>query len=881
MAENEPSPEAAARRDMIATGMMGAAALAAISGFGVLFSLWWQTSISDPYEVLRIASQEFVAGRPVVAGELAQRVEFEEPSDILDELTQEELETENEEEDPAITAAKAEREEREEWIRLRDFLVGVGKYAKAEAEEEVRRRRQYLYEAIPYLERARDGGFPPGRHAQGYRVLGESYFQLGQYDGAIDSFKNAMLHDPTLRRPLQPKLAEAQLNSLAPITDQALATINEYLQDHTLLIQQRWAAELIRIRALIDLKRWEEANRIVNRELANPPSQDIDLGDEEAEYRDHLVLLQSIARIRRAIERYGPRPTDPYEDRSEAIAEIADVIPLLTDLQREATPKIGGLARLWAARALLVQGNTKDALTRLTLVRQQRPFDAVAVVGGLEEAELFSSQGRGEETLQTISYMMRELGDARGFDASMITFDEFQRRLATAIGQLRRNGEFEYAIDISRRLPPVIDVAEALIQEGISYREWAAATIADGTDIGGQVARSASILARARFRAAGDAFARAAELQFDTEEYLSTQWSAIDAYQKGRHFTHSIRLLEPYLRYERRGLQPRALVAYGRALLAEDRPKEAIDALTTCIVEYPRDPLRYDARLLAALAHAELGDLDAARVLLQDNLQDGSLTPQSPAWRDSLLTLGELLYQRAYRNFLMAEQAEPAEKLALLEQNQPILEEAIRHLDEAVERYFLQHPRAESAAYLSARANVMASHWPRIESELDDSIDQAKREKRKAADQALQTALDGFVALRKHLSNREEEQRLPDGEQAMLRNCFLAEADVLRQIAMNAGDKSKLEDAAAVYRAVELRYMNEPPALEALLGRARCARELGRPQEANLLIRQANVVLQRIPAEWNDRFLESTRFDREGWETFLGWMNDRLIAGDS
>jgi hypothetical protein len=70
--------------------------------------------------------------------------------------------------------------------------------------------------------------------------------------------------------------------------------------------------------------------------------------------------------------------------------------------------------------------------------------------------------------------------------------------------------------------------------------------------------------------------------------------------------------------------------------------------------------------------------------------------------------------------------------------------------------------------------------------------------------------------------------------------------------------------------------MNEPPALEAILGRASCLRDLGRPQEADLLIRQAGVVLQRIPNEWNDRFAETTRYDRNGWEQLLTWMNDRI-----
>ena len=88
MARKKPQPsqpELEERSDAITTTLMVVAALAAVTGFGVLFSLWWRTGISDNYEVLRIASQEFVKGRRIVAGELAERVEFEEQSDVLDE----------------------------------------------------------------------------------------------------------------------------------------------------------------------------------------------------------------------------------------------------------------------------------------------------------------------------------------------------------------------------------------------------------------------------------------------------------------------------------------------------------------------------------------------------------------------------------------------------------------------------------------------------------------------------------------------------------------------------------------------------------------------------------------------------------------------------
>ncbi len=389
------------------------------------------------------------------------------------------------------------------------------------------------------------------------------------------------------------------------------------------------------------------------------------LQDQEAEFRDHLSLLRAVLFIEQAIDRYGARPADEYEDRSRVVAELSDVMRELGDLQREASPRIAAQARLWSARAYLVQGRFDEALTQLTIVRQQRPFGAEAISGGLEEIELLARQGRGVEMLQTTRYMMREIGSVEGFDAGLIAFTEFQRRFVDAIEQLRRMGEFEYAIDTARSLPPVFDVSEALFQEAIGYSEWAAATIADGTDLGGQVARSASILARKRYRAAGDAFAEAARLQFDTEEYLPMQWSAIDAYQNGRHFTQSIRLLEPYLRYEDPRRKPRGLVALGRALLAEGDPQRAIEALVTCIDEYPRDPLRYQARLLAALAHAENGELDEARSLLTDNLQDGELTPQSVAWRDSLFTLGELLYERGYHNYLAAEQETGPQKIVI------------------------------------------------------------------------------------------------------------------------------------------------------------------------------------------------------------------------
>lgn len=862
-------PKPTRNRDLLVTLSMMTAAAVGIAGFGMLFSMWWQTGITDQREILRIASQEFVGGRPIVAGELAATAKFEQ-----DDAEPKEREADAE---PLTDAQLAELEEQAEWIRLRDFLIGAGKVARAAEEEEDRQRRKYYHDAIPYLQASRDAGFPAGRFAEGNRLLGTTLFKVGRFEEATEALRAAIARDPVLERVLLPTLARAQLDSIQPTTDQSLQTIENFLRDSTLKLSERREGELIRIRALLDLERWQDAQKAIDD--ASLAGFDDEFEDSQAEFRDQIRLLQGILKVSQAIKRFGILPDDEYDDRAAPIAYLNQTMTDLADLQREAAPKTSARARLWMARAYLVQGMPDDALNQLTAVRQQRPFGAEGAVGGLEEIELLASQGRGIEMLQTTRYVMRELGDPQGFDAGLLTFAEFRRRLREAIGRLRQQGKFEEAIDTARSLPPVFAKSDALMEEGLGYRDWAVSTIKDGTDISGEIARSASILARGRYRAAGDAFAEAAQLEFNTPQYLPTQWSAIKAYQDGRHFSQSIELLEPYLRYEERIRQPRGLVAYGRALLAVGDPERAIDALSDCIIEFPRDPLRYDARLLAALAQAEQGELDRARQLLTDNLQDGELTPESWAWRDSLLMLGEILYRRGYENHLAAEEAEGKEKLEILRSNQPILEEAIRRLDEAVNRYWPMS-RAEDAAYLSARTHVMAADLPRVVAQSPDVS--AKRTAQNRVKLELQTALDGFVALRNHLAQREEEHRLPTKEQSMLRNCYLAEADTLRSLArvddLRRIDVRRLEDAATAYRAVSLRYMNEPPALEAILGQARCVKELGRQRESDLLVRQAMVILKRIPNEWNDRFEETTRFDRNGWQKLLTWMIDQLPA---
>ncbi len=213
--------------------------------------------------------------------------------------------------------------------------------------------------------------------AQGYRVLGESRFHVGRYDEAVDALSQAIEQDPSQRRVLLPLLAESQLNAIAPLTEQALQTIEAYLRDPALMPRQRWAGELIHLRVMIALGMWEQVKATVRRELQGERRLDFDQQDEETAYRHNLLLLESVADVTRAMRRHGRYAKQDRMDGQQGDptnGELIDALAQMNKLQREASSNLAAQARLWLARAHLIQGKTEDALGQLTAVRRQRPF---------------------------------------------------------------------------------------------------------------------------------------------------------------------------------------------------------------------------------------------------------------------------------------------------------------------------------------------------------------------------------------------------------------------------------------------------------------------------------------------------------------------------
>ena len=99
-----------------------------------------------------------------------------------------------------------------------------------------------------------------------------------------------------------------------------------------------------------------------------------------------------------------------------------------------------------------------------------------------------------------------------------------------------------------------------------------------------------------------------------------------------------------------------------------------------------------------------------------------------------------------------------------------------------------------------------------------------------------------------YLAGVDEEQALSKTDQAMLRNCLIFEADVLMEM-------KKYQEASSLYRAMESKYMSQPAALEAIVGRASCARELGDDRASEMLFRQASDMFKEFPLNGTENLL--------------------------
>jgi tetratricopeptide (TPR) repeat protein len=411
-----------------------------------------------------------------------------------------------------------------------------------------------------------------------------------------------------------------------------------------------------------------------------------------------------------------------------------------------------------------------------------------------------------------------------------------RKRLLESYRAYVNRQEFDHALTLVDLFEPVFSKMDVIELRAQTQHQWAEQKLGEANSGHPWQVEALAREGRYHYRAAGRAYEDVARLRFATRQFPEDLWLAAENYFLGHSYTHTIRTLEEYLHHEARRHNALALLRLGQSHLALGHPAQAIDLLNSCIEMYPRDAVVYQARLECARSQRDNGEADLAEDLLLTNLSGDTLDPTAPEWKDSLFTLGHLLFHKGQ------------------------YQQAIGRLEEAVGRY-PQASDAMLARYLIARAFHSATVSPRKKMETAKT-ENDRQKNRKLYTHLLNQALHNYQAVQRAITLDGHRDMTPLNRN-LLRNCYMMQGSVLFQL-------RRYEEARKAYANVTTLYQDEPFVLESFVQIANCWQRLNEPVKARGTIEQAKLVLGRMPADTD--FKLATNLNRQGWKLLLEQM---------
>ncbi|PHS03409.1 MAG: hypothetical protein COA78_18090 [Blastopirellula sp.] len=744
----------------------------------------------------------------------------------------------------------------EELQGIPPYVLGVTTHQEAEQKRNPRDKQRVHRIAAEYLANAKER-FPLGYESQGQYYLGRSLYESKQFLKSIPVLLEAYKTNSDRKPEIEELLASAYLEAgqtNPEFLDDALEWTDKFLANKTIAQEER-ENSLVR-KSNILLSQGKEAESI----------KTIEMISESSPRANDALLIQGTVLFKKA-KAATPDPKQPVsEDLKNAIVMFKDASNTSvsgSDSSRKASYLL--------ALALEFSGDQKGALEQFARTRKIYFKTSESVAAGLNEAAILSELGRHEESIGVYRKTLREAGNESRYRNPWVSLSDFSQLINEAIQFFSKPELFHYAVEISRDLSPLFPTEQALEAEGDVLVAWAKSLEENADDVPLVEGMKMKSEARLRYRQAGHVYRQLAKKRFATKHYTDDLWSSADSYIRGQDFTEAEEILTEYRLYETRAKKPRSLVAIASVLIDLDRAADAISPLAECIEFYPKDPSTYRARLLAADAYLELGDIPLAKEMLQSNLDDGELEPSSKEWQESLFAIGrvyhlegELLEAQARLKGISEEASRiPKEAFDLLEQSTESYKKAIRNLHNAVRRYPTA-PDATMARYLIAECHQRASMLPKKKYHLVN-IETQRVKYDKQVKEHLETALEIYGELETELTSRFElKGELHPVEALILRNSYFAQGATLF-------DLKRYQEAIEAYSTASTSYQNEAVVLEAYVQIAHCYRFKNQPKEGQARLEQAKKVLSKLPDDTD--YSETSQNSRDDWEKFLDWLS--------
>lgn len=752
------------------------------------------------------------------------------------------------------------------------YVLGVVMSLDAENQWERREKRLLFLLATRYLEESRDAGFPQGRRAHGLYVLGKSHHESTHFAKSLEPLEASLDAGFPRQTELHGLLASSYLKDSKPEFDKALEHNRAYLSDDLLSFDQRHSALLLQAQIQFQLEDYTTSAAALSAISA------------DSKQHSRALLLHARIVMHEADElvpaALAATPSDPqralvsdkYEKARELLVKAQDISSGDEEVVRQAQYLIGQTYRRIAP---LVATGTRETAERRTAVKQFRRvrrthFDtAEGISAALEEAEVLQLLGDDDDAVVAFRRTLGYAADLKPYNNAWVPIDELQNRVEAAYRTYRADGQLRHAIGVASGMLALFSKARAIQLQAEAQQAEAIRLEEQARGLPRSEAEVTLHQSRTDYRKAGVLYAQLAKLRFATRRYPEDLWSTAENYMRGQDYLRAVTYYKRFLATRDRQARPPALTAIGEALLALNKPQDALPWVQECIEAFPRDPHSYRARIIAAQAYRELSNIEQAKLTLLENLEHDKLKPAAVEWRESLFALGDLHYLEGMlhetRSRLQGVNSRDAASrkagLKQLELAQASFRTAVRKLGEAVQRD-PNAPQALEARYHIAESHRHTAKLPRKRLPTV-TIDLTRKRLNAEINQELNAAEAGYSKLIQVLNTRHEENELSDVERLILRNCYFARADALY-------DMESYDEAIKAYSTATNRYQHEPESLEAYVQIANCHRRRNRPGEARGTLEQAKVVLNRIAPGAN--FTQTTRYDRKQWAELLDWL---------
>lgn len=513
--------------------------------------------------------------------------------------------------------------------------------------------RRLLTDAVNELQDALKLGVDESREHQARFALATALYRLGRWKEAQAFLPNADLAVlPPGRRELFALIwadlwAKDRPDEVVRFVDEFLSTtpVDADLRAQ-LLLRKAWC--LARVGKTAEAL---ETCSAVDQSLPHYP---------RAKLLEGLIHLST---LRQAVQASAGPKAWANQARPPAPPELERTVTALAEAIRRdnLTCRVTPEALYWLGVAYAEAGQTAEAQHQWQRAVNRAGATPPAVAAAWALGELALQAGKTQLALAWFGHALKLAREALPLEGSpVLDWDRWMPGPALEQESLRvyrrliEDREFSAALELSEDLSGLVDERLRLRLVAEAYRavgdfltapaagaavEWEKLPAGTEHQPGGDPLR----MGRQFYRRAGLAYLRLAAASFATREYPDYLWSAAECFYRGRSPHGVLRALASYMEDQPVRRRPAALLYRGEALLALGKTEQATADLRSCYEEYPRDAAAPRARLLAARAYRELGQLEEAASLLRRNVDGQDLTPASREWRESLIDLAEIL----------------------------------------------------------------------------------------------------------------------------------------------------------------------------------------------------------------------------------------------